>query len=270
MAYQGFDLTGKMALVTGGNSGIGLGMALAMAQAGAAVCIWGTNEDKNAAALAKLTEHGGPAMALRCDVSDEAAVDRCFAETIRGLGRVDSCFANAGVSGRGGAMGFAEMATAEWRRVMSVNLDGAFFTLRAAARHMIERGGGGSLVSTASLAAVMGAARSEHYSAAKGALMAMTRSMAVELVPPDPREFHRAGLDRHADDREGASRRGLHAEGAAARARAPLGRRRRLRRHCRLPRERCLALSHRRHIRDRRRLPHLLAWPAMHDCAALR
>jgi len=182
MAYQGFDLTGKMALVTGGNSGIGLGMALAMAQAGAAVCIWGTNEDKNAAALAKLTEHGGPAMALRCDVSDEAAVDRCFAETIRGLGRVDSCFANAGVSGRGGAMGFAEMATAEWRRVMSVNLDGAFFTLRAAARHMIERGGGGSLVSTASLAAVMGAARSEHYSAAKGALMAMTRSMAVELA----------------------------------------------------------------------------------------
>jgi hypothetical protein len=74
------------------------------------------------------------------------------------------------------------MTTAEWRRVMSVNLDGAFFSLRAAARHMIERGGGGSLVSTASLAAVMGAARSEHYSATKGALMAMTRSMAVELA----------------------------------------------------------------------------------------
>src|SRR6266540_3066194 len=87
MAYQGFDLTGKVALITGGNSGIGLGMALAMAQAGAAVCIWGTNEDKNAAALAKLTDHGGTAMALRCDVSDEAAVDRCFAETIQGLGR---------------------------------------------------------------------------------------------------------------------------------------------------------------------------------------
>jgi NAD(P)-dependent dehydrogenase (short-subunit alcohol dehydrogenase family) len=110
-------------------------------------------------------------------------VDRCFAETVKALGRVDAFFANAGVSGRGGASGgFAQMSTAEWRRVMSVNLDGAFWSLRAAARHMIERGGGGSLVSTASLAAVMGAARSEHYSATKGALMAMTRSMAVELA----------------------------------------------------------------------------------------
>jgi NAD(P)-dependent dehydrogenase (short-subunit alcohol dehydrogenase family) len=183
MAYKGFDLTGKVALVTGGNSGIGLGMAEAMAQAGAAICIWGTNETKNATALAKLKSHGGKAMALRCDVSDEAAVDRCFAETVKAMGRVDAFFANAGVSGRGGGgKGFAEMATAEWRRVMSVNLDGAFFSLRAAAKHMIERGGGGSLVSTASLAAVMGAARGEHYSATKGALMAMTRSMAVELA----------------------------------------------------------------------------------------
>src|SRR6266571_2934649 len=155
MAYKGFDLSGKVVLVTGGNSGIGLGMAEAMAQAGAAV--------------ARLEGHGGKALALRCDVSDEAAVDRCFAETVKALGRVDAFFANAGVSGRGGSTGgFAQMTTAEWRRVMSVNLDGAFFSLRAAARHMIERGGGGSLVSTASLAAVMGAARSEHYSATKG------------------------------------------------------------------------------------------------------
>ncbi len=183
MAYKGFDLSGKVALVTGGNSGIGLGMAEAMAQAGAAVCVWGTNEDKNAVALKRLEGLGGKALAIRCDVSDEAAVERSFAETVKALGRVDAFFANAGVSGRGGASGgFAQMTTAEWRRVMSVNLDGAFFTLRAAARHMIERGGGGSLVSTASLAAVMGAARSEHYSATKGALMAMTRSMAVELA----------------------------------------------------------------------------------------
>jgi NAD(P)-dependent dehydrogenase (short-subunit alcohol dehydrogenase family) len=182
MAYPGFDLTGKVALVTGGNSGIGLGMAEAMAQAGAAVCIWGTNEDKNAAALARLEGHGGKALALRCDVSDEVAVERCFAETVRSLGRVDACFANAGVGGGGRARNFAEMPTAEWRRVMNVNLDGAFFTLRAGARHMIERGGGGSLVATASLAGVMGAARNEHYSATKGGLMAMIRSMAVELA----------------------------------------------------------------------------------------
>src|SRR5262249_4679404 len=101
MAYKALDLTGKVALVTGGNSGIGLGMAEAMAQAGAAVCIWGTNEAKNDAAVKKLKAQGGKAMAMRCDVSDEAAVDRCFAETLKALGRVDAFFAHARVSGRG-------------------------------------------------------------------------------------------------------------------------------------------------------------------------
>ena len=182
MAHPGFDLTGKVALVTGGNSGIGLGMAEGLARAGASVCIWGTNEDKNAAALTQLQSHGGKAMALRCDVADEAAVERAFADTVSALGRVDSCFANAGVSGRGGAAGFASMATAEWRRVMSVNLDGAFFTLRTAARHMVERGGGGSLAVTSSLSAMMGAPRSQHYAASKGAVVSLMRALAVELA----------------------------------------------------------------------------------------
>jgi NAD(P)-dependent dehydrogenase (short-subunit alcohol dehydrogenase family) len=86
------------------------------------------------------------------------------------------------VSGRGGAAGFANMATTEWRRVMSVNLDGAFFTLRTAARHMVERGGGGSLAVTSSLSAMMGAPRSQHYAASKGAVISLMRALAVELA----------------------------------------------------------------------------------------
>ena len=182
MAHRGFDLGGKVALVTGGNSGIGLGMAEARAQAGAAVCVWGTNDEKNAAARARLEKHGGKVLALRCDVADEAAVDRAFAETVQALARVDACFVNAGVSGRGGAAGFVNMTTAEWRRVMSVNLDGAFFTLRAAARHTVERGGGGSLAVTSSLSAIMGAPRSQHYAATKGAVISLMRALAVELA----------------------------------------------------------------------------------------
>lgn len=181
MAYKGFDLAGKVALVTGGNGGIGLGMADALAEAGADVCIWGTRQEKNDAALAKLARHGRKVHAQIVDVGEEAQVRAAFAETLKVMGHVDNCVANAGVSG-GGKGAILEMSSEEWRRVLRVNLDGVFFTFQAAARHMVERGQGGSLVAMASTAAIEGAARAGHYGASKGGVCALVRALAVELA----------------------------------------------------------------------------------------
>ena len=179
MAYPLFDLSGRCAVITGGNGGIGLGMARALLQAGARVAIWGTNPDKTERARAELSAFG-EVCSLVCDVGDEQAVEAAFAESVARLGHVDACFANAGVSSFSTPIG--AMTHEEFRRVMRVNLDGVFFTFRAASRHMIERGEGGSLVVTASTAAVEGAARNSHYGASKGAVTSYARALAVELA----------------------------------------------------------------------------------------
>ncbi len=184
MAHPAFDLTGKVALVTGGNGGIGLGMAEGLAKAGADLVIWGSNPKKNIAAESFLRPLGRKVVTVQCDVADEAQVDGAFAKSLAAMGRIDACFANAGVSAPPTPL--VEMTAAEWRRVMSVNLDGVFFTFRAAARHMIERAGrgdaGGALVAMASTASIMGAARNAHYGATKGAVTSMVRALAVELA----------------------------------------------------------------------------------------
>ena len=127
----------------------------------------------------------------------------------------------------------------EWRRVMRVNLDGVFFTFRAAARHMVERGKGGSLVAMASTAAIEGAARSSHYGASKGGVCAMVRALAVELARYKiTRQLHPAGLDRDRDDGQRLRQREVRRQRDAAHSRAALGRRRRFRADCRLPGER--------------------------------
>jgi NAD(P)-dependent dehydrogenase (short-subunit alcohol dehydrogenase family) len=182
MAYKPFDLAGKVALVTGGNGGIGLGMADALAQAGADLVIWGTNEAKNAAAESQLKSHGRRVLTRKVDVADEQAVIEGMRVAVAEMGRLDTVIANAGVGG--GARSFSEMSTEVYRRVMSVNLDGVFFTFREACKHMVERAEagdpGGSLVVTSSTSAIHGAARNEAYGATKAAVLSMVRAIAVE------------------------------------------------------------------------------------------
>jgi NAD(P)-dependent dehydrogenase (short-subunit alcohol dehydrogenase family) len=175
-----FDLSGHVAVITGGNSGIGLGFACGLAKAGADVCILGRNTERNKAAAAQLGGHGGRVLALPCDVGDEQQVVEAIGRTAAELGRIDSCFVNAGVAQ--GAASFAETSLADFRRVTSINLEGSFVTLREAAKVMIAQGDGGSLVATASIAARQGAPRGQAYGASKAGLIAMMNSIAVELA----------------------------------------------------------------------------------------
>jgi len=178
-----FDLSGKVALITGGNRGIGFGMAKALARANAHVAIWGRQSDANAKAVDELSELGyGDVGAWVVDVSDEDAVVEATAEVISEFDRIDTCIANAGVGF--GAPSFAEMSTETWRSNMAINLDGAFWTMRESAKHMVERGKtgdlGGSIIVVSSMAALEGAARNQAYAATKGAVISMMKGVAVE------------------------------------------------------------------------------------------
>lgn len=181
MSYDGFDLSGKVAVITGGNSGIGLGFARAVAAAGADVSIWGTNPEKNAAAEAELKAINPSASAVKCDVSDESAVEASMASVIEQYGRVDACFPNAGISNQN-KKPFFEHSNEDWFRVMDVNLHGVFYTLRAATRQMVKQGEGGTLAMTSSGTAIQGSAKGQSYAATKGAMVSMTLALAVEMA----------------------------------------------------------------------------------------
>ncbi len=173
-------LNGRTVLITGGNGGIGLGMATAVAAAGAQVVVWGRDGSKNDDAVGRLRASGATAHALVCDVGDEDQIVGAFARSVElAGGRIDAVFANAGTSGRGTP--FLDLSLDEWHRVMRVNLDGVFLTLRTAARHMVEQGGG-ALVAVSSTSAVHGAANNEAYGAAKTALLGLVRALAVGLA----------------------------------------------------------------------------------------
>src|SRR5882762_7214751 len=180
-----FDLSGRVAVITCGNGGIGLGIAQALAAAECNVSIWGRNADKNRNAAATMAGCAGKADARVCDVTDPASVKSAMAATLARFGRVDGCFANAGIGG-GGRHAFIDRTEEQWRSMFATNLDGVFHVFQAAARHMTERATSGDpfgrLVATSSLASLFGTARNEHYAATKAAINALVRALAVELA----------------------------------------------------------------------------------------
>jgi NAD(P)-dependent dehydrogenase (short-subunit alcohol dehydrogenase family) len=182
---QIFDLSGRVAVITGGNGGIGLGIAQALATAGCNVSIWGRNAEKNKAAAASMADCTGKVDTLVCDVTDTTSVKAAMDATLKTFGRVDGCFANAGIGG-GGRHNFIDRTEEQWRTMFATNLDGVFHAFQVAARHMTERAEGGDkfgrLVATSSLASIFGTARNEHYAATKAAINALVRALAVELA----------------------------------------------------------------------------------------
>jgi len=169
-----FDLKGKVALVTGGNGGIGLGIAQGLAQAGAAVAIAGRNAQKNATAVAELQALGAKAIGLVADVNDSAQVKRMVGDAVGAFGGLDILVANAGINIRKPPQDYnAE----EWRQVIDTNLNSVFACCQAAYPEM-KRRGGGKIVTIGSMTSIFGFDVGPVYAATKGAVVQLTKSLA--------------------------------------------------------------------------------------------
>lgn len=170
-----FSLAGKVAVVTGGNGGIGFGMACGLARAGARVVIAARDTAKSATALATLRDLGSDAFAVTTDVTDENAVAALFAEVVARCGRLDVLVNNAAMFLRRAPQ---DMQLAEWHDVMEANATGPFLCARAAYPHLCAAGGG-KIINVASLVSLFGVAHAAAYSASKGAVLQLTRSLAT-------------------------------------------------------------------------------------------
>lgn len=173
------DLKGLTAVVTGGNGGLGLGLAAGLAEAGADVAVWARNVEKSQAAVDELREYGVQVEAVACDVGDEDAVVRATAETVEKFGKIDCLVANAGIAT---AAPYVDTSLDDWHRVLRTNLDGTFLCTREVARHMIERGEGGSMIILSSTISRYGASGQAAYAASKSGCAAIGRTLAVEMA----------------------------------------------------------------------------------------
>ncbi|MEM6803125.1 MAG: SDR family NAD(P)-dependent oxidoreductase [Bacteroidota bacterium] len=174
-----FDLSGTVALITGGNGGIGLAYGKGLVKAGAKVAIWGRNEEKNAQALKTLREMGGRAEAFVCDVTDPSQVDTAFQDTMGTFGQVDVCFANAGGAGPQGML--HQIEDEAWQGVLDLNLNSVVYTYRKVITQLLERKAPGKLIVTSSVAGLLGTGYAAGYSTTKAAVLGLTRALAIEL-----------------------------------------------------------------------------------------
>jgi 2-deoxy-D-gluconate 3-dehydrogenase len=170
-----FDLGGKVAIVTGGNGGIGLGMARGLAEAGAAIAIVGRNETKSNAAVADLRQHGVKAISVVADVTDKSAVAEMAARVGGELGRIDILINNAGINIRKPPHA---LELEEWDRVIRTNLTSAFLCSQAVHPAM-KATGGGKIINIGSMMSIFGASFAPAYAASKGGIVQFTRSCAV-------------------------------------------------------------------------------------------
>ena len=175
-----FDLTGRVAIVTGGNGGIGRAIALGFAQAGAATAIFGRNEEKNAATLAELEATGAPAIAVKVDLTDREALEPAVGRVEAELGLVDILVNNAGIVSISG--GILQESPESWDEVVEIQLNSVFLLSKVVATSMAQREHG-KIINVGSMYSYFGSGLVPSYSAAKGAIVQLTKSMAVELAP---------------------------------------------------------------------------------------
>ena len=169
-----FDITGKVAIITGGNGGLGLGIAKGLAIAGAKVAVVGRNQEKIDKAVKELEAQGAEALGISCDVGSEDDVNRMVATTAEHFGRIDILVNNAAISW---GIATEKMTLDEWNLFITNNLTSTFLTCKACFPHMVEAGGG-KIINVGSIVTKLGFGKLSHYAAAKGGMDHMTQSLA--------------------------------------------------------------------------------------------